>query len=83
MSLYQCEQCGAKENTAVGAYWGREKKICSQCDTGVWHNRFPRIVLPMGMFKTNKEGNLAHIETGDTDVKKYAISAGKENNNET
>jgi hypothetical protein len=73
MSLYQCEKCGAMENTALGAYWLREVKLCSECDTGTWHGRFKKIMLPMGMFVTNKDGNLAHKETGDTDIKKYAI----------
>lgn len=41
MSLYQCEQCGCVENTAVGFYHGsdmdiyppevRGKKLCSVC----------------------------------------------------
>lgn len=73
MSLYQCEECGAKENTALGAFWGRDRKLCSECDTGKWHGSFPKIVLTKGMFVTNKVGNLAHKETGDTDIIKYAI----------
>lgn len=40
---------------------------------GVWHGEFDRMFLPMGMFYTNREGNLAHKETHDTDVQKYAI----------
>lgn len=74
MSLYQCEECGARENTAVGHFHGQGKKICSKCHTGKWHNIFPRIILPMGMFVTNKDGNLAHKETGDTDVRKYRLN---------
>jgi hypothetical protein len=73
MSLYQCEECGCCENTALGAYWGRTKKICSECDTGRWHGKFPKLILPKGMFITNGVGNLAHKETGDTDIEKYAI----------
>ncbi len=60
------------------------KLLCSVCAPtkyadggktkfGVWHNRFPRKILPMGMFKTNSVGNLEHIETGETDYSKYAI----------
>jgi len=75
MSLYQCTRCGARENTAVGHYWAAEegKALCSECHTGTWHGEFPKIVLPMGMFITDKHGNLAHKETGDTDVAKYEI----------
>lgn len=31
---------------------------------GKWHNKFKRLVLPMGEFFTNKVGNLEHKETG-------------------
>lgn len=40
---------------------------------GKWHGRFPRVFLPMGMFRTANNGNLEHIETGDQDFRKYAI----------
>lgn len=76
MSLYQCEDCGCRENTATGAYWGRDRKLCSACDTGEWHGKFPRMFLPKGMFVTDRHGNLAHKETGDTDITKYEIKAG-------
>lgn len=72
MSLYQCEKCGAKENTALGSYWGKDEKLCSECATGTWHGQFPKMMLPIGMFVTNGQGNLEHKETGDTDLKKYA-----------
>lgn len=76
MSLYQCEECGCMENTALsGFHWKQYKKeplTCSGCD-GVWHSQFDRIYLPKGMFITNHEGNLAHKETGDTNVRKYAL----------
>jgi hypothetical protein len=63
------------------------KKVCSACgpskysdgsptEYGVWHGRFDRKFLPMGMFKTNKEGNLEHIETGSTDICQYEIKDG-------
>ena len=62
----------------------RGKTLCSACapakysdgipsELGKWHNEFPRTFLPMGMFKTNRVGNLEHIETGDEDFRKYAI----------
>lgn len=43
MSLYQCEQCGCVENTAlspVGLY--DDKKLCSECRTGEWHGCFEK-----------------------------------------
>ena len=61
------------------------KLLCSACspshysdgakvvDLGVWHGEFKRTFLPMGEFKTNKVGNLEHIESGDTDYRKYEI----------
>jgi hypothetical protein len=61
------------ENTALGFYWRKERKLCSECAYGKWHGRFRKIMLPLGMFITNEEGNLAHKETGDIDVDKYEI----------
>lgn len=62
------------------------KKLCSVCaptkysdgsptEFGKWHDRFSRTFLPLGMFRTNDKGNLAHIETGDEDYRKYAIAS--------
>ncbi|CAH0531857.1 hypothetical protein CTH30272_04105 [Allocatenococcus thiocycli] len=82
MSLFQCAECGCCENTAVSNWFLRmcESKapICSACDPdiGEWHGEFKRVFLPKGMFKTNKQGNLEHIETGDTDFTKYKIEQG-------
>lgn len=84
MSLYQCESCGCCENTAVGFYHGRDVKLCSACapthfedgsptNLGKWHGLFERVFLPKGMFRTAKNGNLEHIDTGDQDYRKYAI----------
>ena len=46
MSIYICEKCGCIENTALGDYWNNiinhEPKICSECSTGKWHNRFDK-----------------------------------------
>lgn len=64
------------------------KKLCSVCGPtkhsdgsvtglGKWHGKFKRVILPLGKFKTNREGNLEHIETGDTDYRKYAIEEVK------
>ena len=99
MSLYQCEHCGCRENTALGMQphiptewfdWtsieDREgMHLCSACapthysdgtvcsKAGKWHGRFARIFLPKGAFKTNREGNLEHTETGRTDILAFAI----------
>lgn len=84
MSLFQCEECGCCENTALCDYHWRKVKglplLCSACDKaseigdpGEWHGKFERVFLPKGMFVTNREGNLAHKETGDTDFRKYQI----------
>lgn len=75
MSLYQCEKCGAKENTALGAYWSRDIKLCSECSTGEWHGQFRKVILPLGMFVTNRDGNLAHKIDGDVDLADYEIKA--------
>ena len=99
MSLFQCENCGCCENTALssqGFLWDtcfdwtgieelRSLRLCSACgptkykdgsatEFGQWHDRFDRVFLPKGMFKTARNGNLEHKETGDQDFKKYAIS---------
>jgi hypothetical protein len=49
--------------------------LCSACDPeiGKWHDQFPRLFLPKGLFATNERGNLAHAETGDENVSAYAI----------
>lgn len=100
MSLFQCQNCGCCENTAlasqgfVGIFerffdWSyaperRGLLLCSCCgplkykdgkstEYGKWHNRFPRTMLPVGKFFTNSQGNLEHVDTGDTDVMKYEI----------
>ena len=102
MSLFQCENCGCVENTALSCRgfsgyserffdWSyspelKGKLLCSACgpskyvtgeDTeyGKWHNQFKRMFLPLGKLKTNSEGNLEHIETGDTDYHKYELPA--------
>lgn len=99
MSLFQCENCGCCENTALSCHgfkymqesfdWSEipERKgmmLCSACGPthyrdgtpshyGKWHNRYPRVYLPMGMFCRASNGNLEHIETGNQDYHKYSI----------
>jgi len=38
-----------------------------------WHDRFPRMFLPKGQFKTDNVGNLSHKITGDSDFKNYIL----------
>jgi hypothetical protein len=44
---------------------------------GQWHGKFDRTFLPHGMFKTNKRGNLEHIETGSEDFRAYAVATNQ------
>jgi hypothetical protein len=44
-----------------------------------WHDVFPRVFLPLGMFKTARNGNLEHVETGDQDFRKYALERSAPN----
>jgi len=99
VSLYQCENCGCCENTALSSQghkpppewfdWAgiealKGKRLCSACGPtkysdgtptkdGKWHGEFDRVFLPLGMFKTAKNGNLAHVETGDEDFRKHEV----------
>ncbi|CAM0042740.1 hypothetical protein VPHK394_0017 [Vibrio phage K394] len=48
MSLFKCQECGCKENTAccnfhIASAYG-EKALCSECDPdiGKWHNKFDK-----------------------------------------
>lgn len=60
------------------------KQLCVECgptkykdggptECGKWHGKFDKIFFPKGIFITNREGNLEHKETGDTDIMKYEI----------
>lgn len=89
MSLFQCQNCGCKENTALACQgcvgyaetffdWTgiedrRGKKLCSACaptkhsdgtpsDLGKWHGKFERVFLPMGKYRTGRDGNLEEIK---------------------
>lgn len=41
---------------------------------GKWHNEFEQVFLPLGEFKTNDKGNLAHVDNGDTNFRAYALN---------
>ena len=100
MSLFQCENCGCAENTALAMQgfkgiedwflWDtiEERKgmfLCSACGPildedgepsgfGLWHGEFDRVFLPLGEFKTNRDGNLEHIKTKSIDFRKFMIT---------
>lgn len=104
MSLFQCEECGCCENTALcsmghkppsewfdwtGIEDRKGKQLCSACGPskyadgvqtgdGEWHGRFERVFLPKGKFRTNRVGNLEHLETGSEDFRKWAIPQGEQ-----
>jgi len=40
---------------------------------GTWHGMFPRIFLPHGMFITNGQGMVEHIETGISGNEAYKL----------
>jgi hypothetical protein len=46
--------------------------------TGEWHNNFSRVFLPLGEYRTNREGNIENIKTGSTDYYKHAIKIDPE-----
>lgn len=64
-------------------------QICSVCSPekhldgtptgyGVWHGVFRRVFLPKGMFVINREGNIAHKDTGDENYHAYEIMEQKQ-----
>lgn len=75
---FQCDECGCMDNTASAkGYWMRvsetKTELCTECESGKWHDEFRKIFLPKDMFITNREGNLEHKINGDTDFEKYEI----------
>lgn len=58
MPLFECNNCGAIDNTAISGYWEQQldfmrahpedrglvdfRPICSECFTGTWHDKFPK-----------------------------------------
>ena len=45
MPLFKCSKCGCIDNTALGNYWmaAKGEATCSECHTGTWHGRFPKL----------------------------------------
>jgi len=67
----------------------RGMELCSACgparfidggstDFGKWHDQFDRVYLPMGKFRTARNGNLEHVDTGSHDFMHYAINGPAE-----
>ena len=82
MSLFQCDKCGCVENTALSNWaWNKyeeknPEELCSECDPSInkWHNQFPKLYLELGKWKTDKEGNLEHIESHRKDYWNCSIN---------
>lgn len=52
MPLFECAECHAIDNTALGSFWWRVLQdrlpaLCTACDPefGAWHNKFPKTTL--------------------------------------
>lgn len=49
MPLYECENCHAVDNTAIGNFWEQllenKPRLCTECDPsiGKWHGKFDKI----------------------------------------
>jgi len=47
MPIFECTKCHCVDNTACADYWDRviskkKKPLCTECETGKWHNIFPK-----------------------------------------
>jgi hypothetical protein len=42
MPIFICQRCQTLDNSALGEYWGKEEKLCSECGRGRWHGAFPK-----------------------------------------
>ena len=82
MPLYVCAKCQCVENTATGGYWGQKymnkisKPICSECDTGEWHNHFKQRKHD-GIYNDNfvEYTDVFGYNTGKTATKEQIIEA--------
>ena len=51
MPLFVCDKCHAIDNSALGgSYWtrfldGKEERLCCECETGHWHEQFPKRIF--------------------------------------
>lgn len=75
---YYCCVCNPEWFTLAGAYGIGPRPADPTSyrrgeDGGVWHGYFPRRFLPKGLFHTDEDGNLAHMETLETNYIKYEL----------
>lgn len=84
LSFQGCDGHMADSFDWTGIESRKGKKVCSACaptnfaggkpsKLGKWHGKFDRVFLPMGEFKTNRVGNLEHIQTGSETFRDFAI----------
>ena len=70
MPLFVCDRCHAIDNSALGGnYWDRlitgglkatsGQILCTECNTGSWHNRFVKRIYQPGDEKCS--GGIAYI----------------------
>ena len=76
MPIFECEQCHAAENTALGEFWGREKKLCSECATGKWHGEFEK-KSAIGMLIDNHGGLWSKEEVDSGRLPKHFKVVGR------
>ena len=85
MSLFQCYECGCRENTATSNFWTRQEgpwrglpsqpwMLCSACDPeiGKWHGRFERKYL--GNLCINPQRMCLHMRAGCGSIPAYAAN---------
>lgn len=72
MPLFECEKCGCIESTVCTMhYWGHPAKLCSECSTGLWHERFDKVTAK-GM-KVDNQGFIWTKEEVVKDMNSYDI----------
>jgi hypothetical protein len=47
MPLFICDRCHCVDNTATSDFWLQARsrspeRLCTECRTGIWHDRFPK-----------------------------------------
>lgn len=62
-----CSACGPSKLA-----WG-SATICE----GKWHDMFPRVFLPFGLYVTNNHGNLVHRDTGNPKYTRHQLHRAK------
>jgi hypothetical protein len=60
MPLFVCDSCKCIENTNLGKYWRVERKLCSLCYCGYWHDKFYRETATKKIIKAIGENNFVY-----------------------